>query len=48
VDLFSCPHYPHSAEDVAVAENEVHIDLKNAKVGVISSISPWVEHVLKY
>jgi hypothetical protein len=43
----SCPHYPHSAEDVAMAVKKVGMNLKNAKVGVISSISPWVEHVLR-
>jgi hypothetical protein len=37
----SCPHYPHSAEDVAMAVKKVGMNLKNAKVGVISSISPW-------
>jgi len=43
----SCPHYPHSAEDVALALNTIKLDLSNLNVGVVSSISPWVEHVLR-
>ena len=44
----SCPYYPHSAEDVALALNtQINLDLSNLKVGVVSSISPWVEHVLR-
>ncbi|KAL3779581.1 hypothetical protein HJC23_005093 [Cyclotella cryptica] len=43
----SCEHYPHSAEDVALAVGHIDLDIANSKVGVVSSISPWVEHVLK-
>lgn len=43
----SCAHYPHSAEDVALAVGRADLDLSKAKVGVVSSISPWVEHVLR-
>ena len=43
----SCPHYPHSAEDVALAVQKLGMDLKKSKVGVVSSLSPWVEHVLR-
>jgi uncharacterized protein YsxB (DUF464 family)/tetrahydromethanopterin S-methyltransferase subunit F len=43
----SCPAYPHSAEDVALALNTINLDLPNLKVGVVSSISPWVEHILR-
>ena len=43
----SCAHYPHSAEDVALAVGHIDLDISKAKVGVVSSISPWVEHVLR-
>jgi hypothetical protein len=43
----SCPHYPHSAEDLALTLKTYGFPLDKIKVGVISSISPWVEHVLK-
>jgi hypothetical protein len=43
----SCPHYPHSAEDLALVLKTYGFRLDKIKVGVISSISPWVEHVLK-
>ena len=43
----SCLHYPHSAEDVALAVRSLGLNLGQSTVGVISSISPWVEHVLR-
>ena len=43
----SCSHYPHSAEDVGLAVQKIGLDMKHSKVGVVSSISPWVEHVLR-
>lgn len=43
----SCSHYPHSAEDVALAVQKLGLNLKQSKVGVVSSLSPWVEHILR-
>ena len=44
----SCPHYPHSAEDIATALQQHNLPKLNdttTRIGVLSSISPWVEHV---
>ena len=46
-ESISCSHYPHSAEDVGLAVQKIGLDMKHSKVGVVSSISPWVEHVLR-
>jgi len=47
----SVPHYPHSAEDLEIALKIIHtfkhsLSSHDAVVGVVSSVSPWVEYIL--
>ena len=45
-ETVSCPHYPHSAEDILVACQTFAEDIKGGEWAVWSSISPWVEVTL--
>lgn len=48
----SCPHYPHSGEDIALALHVIQpaiteFNSTSANIGVVSAISPWVEHLMR-